>query len=116
MVIRDRYTLDSIVQLHDAYGGSAAGGLLLRRLAPQPVAAFLLDLPGSVARERKPEQFTDEQLEAQAARYRHEAQRLGVTVLDGTRDADDLAEEIATEVWARLARTAGGAGALTHGG
>jgi thymidylate kinase len=116
VVIRDRYTLDSAVQLEDAYGGSAAGGLLLRRLAPPPVAAFLLDLPGAVTHQRKPEQFTPEMLEAQAGRYRQEARRLGVTVLDGTRSAEELAEQIATEVWARLGRAAGGAAPWAHGG
>jgi thymidylate kinase len=116
VVIRDRYTLDSAVQLHDAYGGSAAGGLLLRRYAPRPVAAFLLDLPGAVARDRKPEQFSADQLEAQAVRYRLEAQRLGVTVLDGSRRPEELAEQIATMVWARLGRGGAGAAPLTHGG
>ena len=116
VVVRDRYTLDSAVQLEDAYGGSAAGGFLLRTLAPEPVAAFLLDLPGAVAHARKPEQFTAEELEAQAERYRRAARRLAVTVLDGTRPAEELAELIATEVWSRLGVAAGGAAPLAHGG
>jgi thymidylate kinase len=116
VVIRDRYVLDSAVQLHDAYGGSAAGDLLLRRLAPAPVAAFLLDLPGSVAHERKPEQFTAAQLDAQAALYREQARRLGVRIVDGTLPADALAELIATQVWATLGGPGTGAARWARGG
>lgn len=105
VVICDRYVLDSVVHLRAQYApglGQRLGIALVRLLSPRPRAAFYLDLPADVAYERKPRPGRRERLERQAARYCEECARLGVTRMDATRPADDLAAEIATEVWRRL--------------
>ena len=104
VVICDRYTLDSIVELRVAYGDSrrlAAHRMLLRHLTRKPLRAFLLDIPPEVARERDDEHDLDV-LRARHALYREEHGALAVARLDGCCGVDDLAAEIAREVWRAL--------------
>jgi thymidylate kinase len=103
VVVFDRYVLDSVVRMRYLWGGRfplAAG--LLRALSPRPRLAFLLDVPGEVAYGRKPEQWSEADLERFRELYLEEAERLGVTVLDGTRPQDELSAQIAEEAWLAL--------------
>lgn len=103
-VIRDRYVLDSVVQLRHQYGDGrdmALQSWLVRRLSPRPVVAFLLEVDGEEAYRRKPEQWTPDELAEQAALYRAAADQLGVVRLDGTLPREEIAARIAREVWAR---------------
>ncbi len=105
VVICDRYVLDSVVHLRSQYPAGLGQRLavwLVRRLSPAPRAAFYLDVPAEVAYDRKPRPNALERLGRQAAAYREASDALGVTRLDGTLPADDLARLIAAEAWRRL--------------
>ena len=102
LVVRDRYVLDSVVQLHSVYGTRddvSAQARIVERISPAPLAAFYLDLPPEVAYRRKPEEYTADELAAHAALYRREAARLGVEVVDADRDRDVIAAELTRTVW-----------------
>ena len=94
VVICDRYTLDSLVNLRFRYG---AGGLAVRLLTPRATRAFYLDIPPEESLRRKDDGYTIEQLRGQHELYDRMAR--GVIRLDGTRPFDDLATDIAAEVW-----------------
>jgi thymidylate kinase len=102
VVVRDRYVLDSVVQLHSVYGSRddvSAQARIVERLSPAPLAAFYLDVPPAEAYRRKPEEYSEAELAAHAALYRREAQRLGVQTVDAARDRAELAAELAATVW-----------------
>ena len=104
-VVCDRYTLDAAVYLRFRYGEErrfAHAVRLLERLSPRPLRAFLVDVPADVAYRRKAEQYDLRELERQARLYREEAQRLGVTVVDGERPREELCAEICEAVWRAL--------------
>jgi len=105
LVIYDRYSLDSTVQLRFRYGADRRFGLqraLIRILAPKPVAAFYLDIPPEVSLDRKNDRWTLDDLETQSRLYREEYAAARSTRLDGRRTADELAAEIAEAVWRAL--------------
>ncbi len=105
VVIRDRYLLDSTVQLRQLYGHRGEVGLavaLLRWIAPPELIGFWLDVPGEVAYSRKPEQFPVERLVARRRLY-EEALPAGDTIrIDGTRPPEEICAEIARMTWLRL--------------
>lgn len=106
LIIFDRFALDTTAQLRFFYGPEHRFGFqraLIRILCPAPIGAWLLEVPGEVALARKPEQYDLAQLKQQEVLLREEAARLGVTRLDGTRPMTELTQQIATEVWKRLA-------------
>lgn len=104
IVVCDRWVLDSIVHLRARFGEERAWrpqALLIRLLSPRPVRAFLLDIPAEVAQTRKQEDELD--WLARLERLYHEEQpRLGARRLDGMRPPDELAAEIARDVWEAL--------------
>lgn len=105
LIVFDRFALDTTAQLRFFYGAENRFGLqraLIRLLCPQPIGAWLLDVPGEVALARKPEQYDLAQLKQQEALLREEAARLGVSRLDGTRPMPELCQYIATAVWERM--------------
>jgi thymidylate kinase len=105
LIVFDRFALDTTAQLRFFYGPEHEFGLqraLIRIVCPTPIAAWLLEVPGEVAFARKQEQYNLSQLEEQESLLREEAQRLGITRLDGTRPMAELSEYIATEVWQRM--------------
>lgn len=86
IVIYDRYVLDSIVQLRCSYapqGRLRFQEALIRRLAPGPKCAFLLDAPPEVAHARKPD-WSLAETRVRAQHYRCEHTRLGVQRLDAS--------------------------------
>lgn len=105
VVVRDRYVLDSVVQLHSVYGSRhdvSRQARVVESLSPRPLAAFYLVVPPDIARARKPEEYTVDELAAHAALYRREAERLGVSMVDATRPRDEIAAELARTVWSLL--------------
>jgi thymidylate kinase len=103
VVVFDRYVLDSVVRMR--YLWAARFGLaarLLRALSPTPTLALLLDVPAEVALGRKQDQWGLAELQRHRELYREEAERLGVTVLDGTRPQEALCAEVAETIWRRL--------------
>ncbi len=107
LIVFDRFALDTTAQLRFFYGPEHDFGLqraLIRTICPTPIAAWLLEVPGEVALARKQEQYDLAQLKEQESLLHEEAERLGVTRLDGTRPMAELSEYIATEVWERMKR------------
>jgi thymidylate kinase len=105
VVIYDRFVLDSVVRMRFLYGREEPLALprqIVRALSPSAVAAFWLDVAAERAYARKPEHWDVEQLAAQRELYTQEHARLGVQRLDGERSREDLAAEIAAEVWLSL--------------
>lgn len=104
VIIFDRYTLDSAVRLCHWYGDSPAARLtpwLIHLLAKRPLRAYLLDAQPQVVFDRKPE-WTLDDLTCRSAFYHEWYAPLGVRRLDATRPCDDLASEIAADVWRAL--------------
>lgn len=102
VVVRDRYVLDSVVQLHSVYGRDrdvSAQARLVEMLSPAPLAAFFLDVAPDVAYRRKPEEYTVEELAAHRRLYLREAERLDVIRVDAARPPAELAAELARSVW-----------------
>ena len=105
IVICDRYTLDSAAHLRRRYGERRRFPFqvfLIRLLSPRPVRSYLLEVRPETALTRKQDKYGLDQLRQQARLYRTEARRLGATVLDAERPAEDLCREIALDVWMRL--------------
>lgn len=101
IVLCDRYTLDSIVELRYSYGRERPfrlARLALVMLYPKPVRAYFLDLPPQTAFERKGE-WGIPWLTEHRDLYLEECERLGVRLLDGERPVEDLCAEVAREVW-----------------
>jgi len=101
VVVHDRYTCDSAVQLHFWYGESRPFRFekwLLRTLSPRPLRSFFLDLPPEVALLRKGE-YTIDELRRHARLYRAEYPRTGAERLDAERLPEELCAEIAATVW-----------------
>ncbi len=105
IVVYDRYTLDSTVQLRFRYGTNGTFFLqrrLIELLAPKPLASFYLDIPPEASLDRKDDRWTLADLETQARLYQEEFERRGAVRLDGMRPRDELAAEIGEAVWRAL--------------
>jgi thymidylate kinase len=101
IVICDRYTLDSIVELRYSYGSERpfrSARAALSRLYPTPVRAYFLDLPPQAAFERKGE-WGIQWLSEHRDLYLQECERMGVRLLDGERARAEICAEVAREVW-----------------
>lgn len=107
VVIFDRYAIDTAVRLHTWYGGLGSVAVqewLTRSLSPRPACAYLLDVPAERALARKVDRWDIETLRRQATLYREACRRFGVRRLDGERDPEALASEIAADVLSRIGR------------
>lgn len=105
VVVRDRYVLDSAVELRQGYGHRRDVGFatwLIPRIVPPALVGFWLDVPAEVAYKRKPDLFTVERLAARQQLYEAERGSLGAIRIDGTRSQEDICAEIAWETWRRL--------------
>ena len=105
VVVRDRYVLDSAVELRQLYGARRGVGFaigLVRRLSPPALVCFWLDVPAEVAYARKPEQFTADRLAARRTLYEAELEPVGAIRIDGTRPREEICAVIASETWRRL--------------
>jgi thymidylate kinase len=105
IVVCDRYVLDSAAHLRAHYGSHRRFRFqvgLIRLLSPAPLASFLLDVPPSVSMARKPGEWSMADRVAQHDMYLAEYERFRALHLDGCRDPDELAAEIARVVWRRL--------------
>ena len=97
IVICDRYTLDAAVGLRRRYGDQRNFALqvkLLELLSPRPNLAWHVDVSPTVARSRKEEGFSAEELDQIATLYRQERARLGWRRLDGELPAAALGAEV----------------------
>lgn len=98
-VVCDRYTHKSIVNLAILLDLQADRlPRLLRhpalRLAPPPTIYFLLDLPAEVAYERKYDLPSIEYIRRRVPIYRALAELTDMTVIDATRDIDEVSDAI----------------------
>ena len=100
VVVFDRYALDAIAQSRYFYAPQAnfrIARLIFRTIAPTPDRSYLLEVAGEVALARKQDQYDVRQLDMQARLLAEEADRMHVTVVDGTRPADDLSDMLVSE-------------------
>jgi thymidylate kinase len=98
VIICDRYSLDAAVGLRRRYGERHSFALqvrVLELLSPRPLVAWHLDVPPSLARARKDEGFSDEDLNRLVTLYGEERKRFGWRRLDATRPAPELARDVA---------------------
>ena len=105
IVIRDRYEIDTVVQLREKYGATIDVRWhvrLVHLLSPRPLAAYFLDVSAAEAWRRKPDEFDPEQLKRHRDRYLAELPGLGVERLDGEQPADEISERVLLEVWRLL--------------
>lgn len=103
LVVRDRYVLDAAVQLAEAYHvEDRLPAALMRRLCPEPAAAFWLDVEPGEAYRRKPEEYSVAQLAAHRPRYAAAHAMHGAVRVDASQPPDALAAQLAREVWRRL--------------
>jgi thymidylate kinase len=101
VLVLDRYRLDTLVKLQFWYADVPGRWLaqVVRLLAPAPDAEFLLRVDAAVAFERKPEQWSVEQLSTQARVYDVLAAELGhVVALDGGQSPEAVATTVASHV------------------
>ena len=101
IVVCDRYTLDSIVELRYSYGSGRpfrSARAALSRLYPRPLRAYFLDVSPQSALERKGE-WGIQWLSEHRDLYLQECVRLGVRLLDGELPQADICDEVAREVW-----------------
>jgi thymidylate kinase len=105
VVVFDRHALDSLVRLRFLYGAAGSAAFqkgLVAALAPRARLAYLLEVRPDTALARKPDEWSLDQLRRQAALYHEEGDALGVRRLEGEREPEGLAAEIAREVWLML--------------
>jgi dTMP kinase len=103
VVVFDRSPLDLAVRMQVLYRADVGRQRrLVRWTAPRPDVAFLLDIPAQVSLTRKHDVWSPTQLAEQASLYRQLAPRFGVRMIDGQRPPDEIAAEIAREVWLAL--------------
>jgi thymidylate kinase len=103
-VVFDRGPLDLAVRMQVLYRTSPArASRIAGRVAPRPRLSFWLDIPPALSLERKEDIWSLRQLTEQARMYGLLAAEFGVTRLDGTRPAAELAAEIGSAVWRALA-------------
>lgn len=105
VVVRDRYLLDSIVQLEWVYADGRDlrwQTRLIRMLVPPAAAAFFLDIDPERAHGRKPEEFDVEQLRRHRETYARHTDALGVDVVDGARPAPEVFQILLRGTLARL--------------
>ena len=98
VVVCDRYTLDAAVALRRRYGERRSFPLqvkVLELLSPRPLVAWHLDVTPSLAKARRDEGFSDEDLSRLVVLYREERSHLGWRRLDATRPAAEMAAHVA---------------------
>jgi thymidylate kinase len=104
VLVRDRYVIDSLVQLRTEYGRGGRLPLqswLLERLTPSAVRSYYLDVPPVIAHERK-QDYPVADLERHREEYLRAVGSGPVVTLDGRRDAEDLGAQVAVDVWRAL--------------
>jgi hypothetical protein len=107
LVVFDRHPLEARSTLGGARR-APIGRRLLARSLPMPDVIVVLDAPAEVLYARKPEHPVD-RLDAQRSAYLALAGRLrGATVVDVDRPADEVARNVASIVWTRLAERRSG--------
>jgi thymidylate kinase len=103
VVVFDRSPLDLAVRMQVLYRADLERQRrLVQWTAPRPDLAFLLDIPAQVSLERKHDVWSPTQLVEQASLYRQLAPEFGVRLIDGQRQPDDIAAEIACQTWLAL--------------
>jgi thymidylate kinase len=101
IVVCDRYTLDSIVELRYSYGEERPfkpQRSALAKLYPTPVRSYFLDVSPATSLRRKGE-WGEQWLAEHRRLYLQECPRLGVTVIDGEQPQERICAQIAREVW-----------------
>jgi thymidylate kinase len=104
VVVYDRHALDSVVRMRFLYGEAGNSRLqrrLIRAAAPRPRFAYYLEVSPETAHARK-QDWTLDQLRAQAELYAEESSAFGVRRLDAEAPRHEVCTEIAEDVWRSL--------------
>jgi thymidylate kinase len=104
-VVCDRHVLDSAVHLLHRYGDTRAIRFeisLISFVSPRPRRAYLLEVAPEVALRRKVDRWTVDELAERAQLYRKLHKSFGVRSLDGEQTHDQIATEIARDIWNSL--------------
>lgn len=106
LLVFDRFSPDTMVKLDLHFTRTRGIDIrwqkrLFEALSPKPDVGFLVDVSSDVAYRRRQEQ-TPEELANMAELYQEQVPRYRLHRLDGTRPADELAQEIASTIWRGL--------------
>ena len=102
-VMCDRYVFDTMVDLQQELGYSAAKAqaILGARWIPQADSKFLLDLPAQPAFKRKPDSYSVEFLEERRVMYLHLARECELTLVDASQSVDTVLQLVTSQIIAR---------------
>lgn len=100
-LVAERYVPDTLADLAERFDEDAFAATLsarvMRRLCPRPDAVVFLDVPGEVAFERKPDDWSAEVLEARRRRYQSALAAMPqVSVLDAQLPLEDVSKQAIT--------------------
>ncbi len=102
VVICDRYVLDALADWAAYFGESTIerrlAAKILRWLTPRPRIGYWLDVPVEVAQSRSGDPLPESLLEAQSTAFRQLSVQWGLARLDGSRDKEELSDEIVHQV------------------
>lgn len=106
LVVFDRYGYDGFLAAPDDRIGKRIRRALLTRSCVAPDLVFLLDAPGSVLHERKPE-HSSERLDQQRRAYLAMREKIpNMTIIDATRPVREVYCEIVDRIWRQYANAA----------
>jgi len=101
-VICDRYVYDALADWAAYFGEPEVeqrlAARVLRWLCPRPHAAYWLDAPANAVQSRSADGLPKSFLNAQIAAYERFAAKYGLRRVDGTRDKDEISDQIVYEV------------------
>jgi len=102
VVICDRYVYDALADWAAYFGEPEVeqrlAARVLRWLCPRPHAAYWLDAPANAVQSRSADGLPKSFLNAQIAAYERFAAKYGLRRVDGTRDKDEISDQIVYEV------------------
>lgn len=106
LLVFDRFSPDTMVKLDLRFTRDRGINIrwqrkLFEMMSPKPDIGFLVDVSSEVAYGRRQEQ-TPQELADMAELYQEQVPRYRLHRLDGTRPADELAEQIASTIWRGL--------------
>jgi len=93
-VVCDRFACDSLVDVEVRYGAHRGARWLLRRLAPRPDLAVVLEIDAETAAQRKPEDQAPAILRRMQSLYARAAEQVGAQRIDATRRHELVLAEI----------------------
>jgi dTMP kinase len=104
VVICDRYIYDAFADWAAYFGERAersGAARLLRLLSPRPELAYWLQVPTHLAQSRSTDLLLESFVDSQTAAYERMTREHGLRRVEGSRDEEELADELAYQVLGR---------------